>query len=201
MKPILRVSSLLLSMLPILTWAAVGRSQVIPAADGTNTQVTTSGNRSTITGGQLSQDGANLFHSFQRFGLTAEQIATFQANPAILNILARITGGTPSYINGLLQITGGTSNLYLINPSGILFGPNARLDLPAAFTATTATGIGFGSNTFSATDLNNYALLTGTPTNFAFALSQPGAIANFGNLSVAQGQSLYLLGGTVVNNG
>ncbi len=201
MKPILRVSSLLLSILPILVWAAVGRSQVIPAADGTNTQVTTSGNRSTITGGQLSQDGANLFHSFQRFGLTAEQIATFQSNPAILNILARITGGTPSYINGLLQITGGTSNLYLINPSGILFGPNARLDLPAAFTATTATGIGFGSNTFSATDLNNYALLTGTPTNFAFALSQPGAIANFGNLSVAQGQSLSLLGGTVVNNG
>lgn len=201
MKPILRVSGLLLSMLPILAWAAVGRSQVIPAADGTNTQVTTSGNRSTITGGQLSQDGANLFHSFQRFGLTAEQIATFQSNPAILNILARITGGTPSYINGLLQITGGTSNLYLINPSGILFGPNARLDLPAAFTATTATGIGFGSNSFSTADLNNYALLTGNPTNFAFALSQPGAIANFGNLSVAQGQSLSLLGGTVVNNG
>ncbi len=41
----------------------------------------------------------------------------------------------------------------------------------------------------------------GDPNRFAFALSQPGAILNAGNLSVSAGQALSLLGGIVVNTG
>jgi hypothetical protein len=45
-------------------------------------------------------------------------------------------------INGLIQVTEGKSNLFLMNPAGMIFGPNASLNVPASFTATTANGIG-----------------------------------------------------------
>ncbi|MCZ0904558.1 filamentous hemagglutinin N-terminal domain-containing protein, partial [Microcoleus sp. HI-ES] len=118
-------------------------AQITPATDGTNTQITPSGNQFNINGGQQSGDGANLFHSFQEFGLTQGQTANFISNPNIRNILGRVVGGDASLINGLIQITGGNSNLFLMNPAGIVFGTNASLNVPAAFTATTATGIGF----------------------------------------------------------
>jgi len=166
-----------------------------------NTIVTPDGNRLDITGGQRSGDGANLFHGFKEFNVNSGQIANFISSPQILNILARINGGNPSYINGLIQVTGGNSNLYLMNPSGIVFGANASLNVPAAFTATTANGIGFGNNWFNAVGTNNYANLIGKPNAFAFTSSQPAAIANFGDLAVGVGQDLSLLAGTIENTG
>jgi filamentous hemagglutinin family protein len=142
-----------------------------------------------------------LFQSFQKFGLDSGQIANFLSNPSIRNILGRVTGGNPSIINGLIQVSGGKSNLFLMNPAGIVFGANSSLNVPAAFTATTANGIGFDSNWFNASGENNYQTLIGTPSQFAFDALQPGAIVNFGNLAVAQGQDLTLLGGSVINTG
>ncbi|UBF26896.1 CHAT domain-containing protein [Kovacikia minuta CCNUW1] len=182
---------------------------IAPAGDRTNTRVIQNGNRFDITGGQLSTDGANLFQSFERFGLNQGQVANFLATPAIRNILGRVVGGNPSYINGLIQLTGGNANLILMNPAGILFGSSASLNVPASFTATTASGVGLGCRVsgigcgkwFSATGENAYAALTGTPDTYAFTMAQPGAIVNAGNLAVPYGQSLTLLGGTVVNTG
>ncbi|MBW4562861.1 MAG: CHAT domain-containing protein [Mojavia pulchra JT2-VF2] len=175
--------------------------QIVPAIDGTGTIVTPNGNRLDITGGTTSGDGANLFHSFQQFGVTPEQIANFQANPNLQNILGRITGGNASVINGLIQVTGGSPNLFLMNPAGFVFGSNASLNVPGAFTATTANGVGFGNSWFNAIGANDYTVLAGNPTGFAFTMTQPGAILNAGNLGVGAGQSLNLLGGTVVNTG
>ncbi|MEG4276496.1 filamentous hemagglutinin N-terminal domain-containing protein, partial [Microcoleus sp. MON1_C1] len=174
---------------------------IVPAADGTGTVVTPSGNRYDINGGSLSGDGANLFHSFGQFGLNEGQIANFLTNSAIQNILARIAGGDASLINGLITVTGGNSNLFLINPAGIVFGPNASLNVPAAFTATTANGVGFGSNWFNAAGTNNFSALVGTPNAFYFSAGVPGGIVNAGNLAVTPGQNLALLGGTVVSTG
>ena len=105
-------------------------------ADGTGTVVTPDGNQFDITGGTLS--GSNLFHSFQQFGLSENQIANFLSNSQISNILGRVVGGDTSIINGLIQVTGGNSNLVLMNPAGIIFGSGASLNVPASFTATTA---------------------------------------------------------------
>ncbi|WP_181357316.1 CHAT domain-containing protein [Stenomitos frigidus] len=174
---------------------------IVPAADGTGTQVKLDGNRFNINGGTLSGDRANLFHSFQRLGLNADQIANFMSNSNIRNILGRVVGGDPSVINGLVQVTGGNSNLYLMNPAGIVFGANARLDVPGSFTATTANGIKLGDRWFNATGSNNYAALVGNPNAFAFTMNQPGAIVNAGDLAVAAGKELTLVGGTVVNTG
>jgi filamentous hemagglutinin family protein len=174
---------------------------VIPASDGTGTVVAPNGNQINITGGQLSGDNANLFHSFTEFGLNADQIANFLSTPGIQNILGRVVGGNPSVINGQIQVTGSNANLFLMNPAGIIFGSNASLNVPGAFTATTANGIGFGSNWFNAAGTNNYANLVGNPGIFSFSMGQPGAIFNAGNLTVGKGQNLTLLAGTVGNIG
>ena len=175
---------------------------ITPAADGTGTLVTPTGNRFDIYGGTRSGDGANLFHSFEEFGLSNGQVANFLSNPEIRNILGRVTGGSPTLINGLIQVIGGESNLFLMNPAGIIFGSHATLNVPATFSATTATGIGFGGgNWFNAFGANNYQNLIGAPNEFAFDGFQPGAIVNAGNLAVRQGQNLTLLGGSVINTG
>ncbi|AFZ24102.1 hypothetical protein Cylst_1845 [Cylindrospermum stagnale PCC 7417] len=180
----------------------VQAQSITPAADGTNTTVTPNGNQLDINGGSLSGDGANLFHSFQKFGLDANQTANFLSNPNIQNILGRVVGGDASIINGLIQVTGGNSNLFLMNPAGMIFGPNSQLNVPASFTATTANGIGFGNNLwFNDVGNNNYADLIGTPSAFNFSTSQPGSIINFGNLEVGNGNNLNLLGGSVVSTG
>ncbi|MBD1930619.1 MULTISPECIES: CHAT domain-containing protein [Cyanophyceae] len=178
------------------------RSQsIIPAADGTATVITPNGNLINISGGNLSGDGVNLFHSFTEFGIRSNEIANFLSNPNIGNILSRVTGGKASIINGLIQVTGGNSNLFLLNPSGIIFGPKAILNVPGDFTATTANGIGFNRDWFSAIGTNNYAALVGNPNSFAFTINQPGAIINAGSLAVGAGQNLTLLGGTVISTG
>ena len=175
--------------------------QSIQTDGSTGTSVNRNGNRFNITGGQQSGDGTNLFHSFSEFGLDKNQTANFISDPSILNILGRVTGGNPSVINGHIQVTGGNSNLFLINPAGIIFGSKARLNVPADFTATTATGIGFGNDRwFNAAGANDYPALVGKPSAFAFGLSgTPGAIVNDGRLRVKDGHNLTLLGGTVVS--
>ncbi len=175
---------------------------IIPASNATGTLVTPVGNKYNINGGMLSGDRTNLFHSFDKFGLSAGETANFISNPQIRNILGRVTGGNASLINGLIQVTGGKSNLFLINPAGIVFGTNASLNVPASFTATTATGIGFSNNQwFNAFGSNNYQNLIGIPSQFAFDLAKSGNIINAGKLAVPTGENLTLLGGNVINTG
>ena len=177
---------------------------IVPGTD-TNTQVTPDGNTFNIEGGKLSDDGSNLFHTFAEFGLNAGEIANFMSNSQIQNILTRINGGNPSIINGLIQVTGGQSNLFLMNPSGILFGSGASLNVPGSFMATTADRIGLsGSDSvqwFDAKQANLYSSLVGNPSQFVFSMPEAGAIVNAGNLGVGPNKNLILLGGSVVSTG
>ncbi|NJO19182.1 MAG: DUF4347 domain-containing protein [Spirulinaceae cyanobacterium RM2_2_10] len=198
-RPLFTAAVILGSAIASLPRAAQAQA-IAPALDGTGTQVTIDGNTLYIDGG--TQAGANLFHSFQQFGLDTGQIAQFLANPDLANILARVTGGNPSQIDGLLQVVGGAPNLYLMNPAGIVFGSNASLNVSGDFFATTADRIGFETGGwFNANGSNDYASLVGTPSQFAFLSEQPGAIANAGDLTVAPGRNLGLIAGTVLNNG
>jgi filamentous hemagglutinin family protein len=173
---------------------------ITPALDGTGTIIAPNGNSIDITGGSLSSNNTNLFHSFSQFGLDSNQISNFIAQPNIINIFSRVVSGDVSRINCLIRVIGGNSNLFLMNPAGIIFGVNSCLDLPSSFTATTATGIGFGNGWFNASGTTNYTALVGNPNIFAFTTQQPGVIINSGNLSV-NGGSLTLIGGTVASIG
>jgi filamentous hemagglutinin family protein len=198
-----RINSLLASILFLYNFKtdqAVSQP-IIPANDPVQTRINSpDGRQFNILGGQRS--GENLFHSFEKFGLDAGQIANFLSEPDIQNIIGRINGGDASIINGLIQITGGQSNLFLINPAGIIFGAEASLNLPASFTVTTGNAIEFGNNNwFNVIGENNFANLIGNPRGFRFDVETPGAIINLGQLQVNSGANLTLIGGTMINTG
>ncbi|MBD2004129.1 MULTISPECIES: hypothetical protein [Cyanophyceae] len=56
---------------------------IISASDGTGIIVAPNGNSLDITGGKFSKDGANLFPSFQQFGLSPNQIANLRRHNLI----------------------------------------------------------------------------------------------------------------------
>ncbi|MEL6855896.1 MAG: filamentous hemagglutinin N-terminal domain-containing protein, partial [Cyanobacteria bacterium J06607_13] len=181
---------------------------MVPATDGTGTTVNQTGERFDIDGGTHSTDAQNLFHSFEVFSLEVGEQANFITQPSVQNVLARVRGGVPSILNGLLQISGESSpNLFLLNPAGVLFGAEARLNLPGNLTVTTADAVGFSQGWFNAVGENavgdnNYSALLGAPTGeFVFLSDRPGSIVNEGALSLSEDAALTLMGGNVVNTG
>ena len=149
-----------------------------------------------IEGGAIRE--SNLFHSFSDFNV-AEFGRVYFDNPAgIQNILTRVTGTNVSNILGTLGVLG-DANLFLINPNGIVFGPNSRLDLGGSFFGTTADRVLFEDGTvFSAKNLNGKPLLTiKTPSGLQFG-SNPRSIENHSSLfQVPNVQTLGLIGGKV----
>ncbi|MGF1492581.1 MAG: filamentous hemagglutinin N-terminal domain-containing protein [Microcoleaceae cyanobacterium] len=189
------------------------RSVVIP--DQTIQRI----NSDRIEGGAIREN--NLFHSFQEFNIDPGQGVYF-ANPnGIENILSRVTGVNPSQIFGTLGVLG-NANLFLINPNGIVFGPEARLDIGGSFFASTADGILFENGfEFAASDSAAPPLLT---INMPVGLNireNPGDIIVNGmgrqrllrdngipvdefrtrGLDVPRGETLLLLGGDIVLDG
>ena len=110
-----------------------------------------------IEGGAIR--GSNLFHSFQEFNVEALQRVYFNNPSAIENILTRVTGENISNILGTLGVDG-AANLFLLNPNGIVFGANARLDINGSFFATTAESIVFEEFDFSTSNPTAPPLLT-----------------------------------------
>ena len=85
-----------------------------------------------ITGGTRPGGGTNLFHSFGNFNVPNNNVANFLNNSGLptSNILGRVTGGNVSNIFGTIQTSGfGNANLFLMNPAGFLFGPNATVNV------------------------------------------------------------------------
>ncbi|QHG20470.1 filamentous hemagglutinin [Nostoc sp. ATCC 53789] len=132
-------------------------AQVI--SDGTtNTVVNQSGNNFNIFNGI--QKGNNLFHSFSNFSIPAGSTAIFNNAADVQNIFSRVTAGSVSNIDGLIQANG-SANLFLLNPSGIIFGSNAQLNIGGSFIGTTAESIKFADGVeFSAINPQITPLLT-----------------------------------------
>jgi filamentous hemagglutinin family protein len=161
--------------------------------------------------------GQNLFHSFQKFNLDRRERAIFESNAGIRNILSRVTGGFRSEINGLIKTNPGV-NLFLINPSGIIFGESAQLDVGGSFVATTANRVKFGDQGFfDASIPDDPPLLTINPSALVFNQSTAQPIINRANtkvrerpnpplldpkdllgLKVADQKSLLLVGGDII---
>jgi filamentous hemagglutinin family protein len=198
---------------------SVQAQQVVPDSS-LNTQVTRSGDAFTITGGSTA--GTNLFHSFREFSVPTRGSAIFNNATTIQNIFSRVTGGSVSNIDGAIRANG-TANLFLLNPSGILFGPNASLNIGGSFIGTTANSIKFADGVeFSATNATGTPLLTmSVPVGLQMG-QNPGAITvnntghqltgsisatltnrapNLVGLQVVPGQTLALVGGDLTLNG
>jgi len=166
-----------------------------------------------ITGGATR--GVNLFHSFGEFNINAGRGVYFENPSGIANIFTRVTGGNPSNILGNLGVLG-NSNLFLINPKGIVFGSQARLDLRGSFVGSSASGVVFNNGfEFSSANPQTVPLLAiNIPVGLMFR-DTPGAIINASSvteviegttipvgLAVPLGQTLAMVGGDVIfNNG
>jgi filamentous hemagglutinin family protein len=156
------------------------------------------------------QYGGNLFHSFREFNLQNHESATFSGPNNVNTIISRVTGGNPSQIDGLLRSTLPNADFYFLNPSGLFFGPNAKLDVQGAFHASTADYLRLGKGgSFHASQPQN-SLLTVAPVEaFGFLDNTvaPISLEGRGEISesdwdgkstgLSSGKTLSLIGGDI----
>ncbi len=219
----LEVYASVTAILLIFSLSEAASAQIVPDNTlPTPSAVNTSGTVQTITDGTTV--GNHLFHSFEQFNLLTEQTAHFNNATDLSNIITRVTGGQISNIDGTIR-TNGATNLFLINPSGVVFGTNAQLDIEGSFFASTAESLLFEDGSlFSATEPNPPPLLTvNIPIGLQYG-SNPGEIRVEGmghrltsqrdpvssplqrssderGLQVKPGQTLALVGGNVTLDG
>lgn len=201
----------------LFAWHKPALAQIVPDASlPVNSIVTPAGNTFLIEGGY--GVGGNLFHSFREFSVGTGARAIFNNSANIQNILTRITGPNISNIDGLISANG-NANLFLINPNGIIFGPNAKLNIGGSFFASTADSIALSDGSFfSAKNPNATPLLTiNVPVGLQMG-QNPGTIQVLGEgnqlgfepktlatmrssrpsgLQVLPGKTLGLLGGEI----
>lgn len=180
-------------------------SNRVPIADNTlGTQVSGNGNNFTITGGV--SRGEHLFQSFQDFSVPTNGVTTFINPVGNQAIITRVTGNLFSDINGKIDTQG--ANFLLINPNGIVFGPNTQLNVGRVFAASTANAIdlvdGAGRTISFGTNPSGDAPLLSVNPNVFFNISQfnlagsNGDIRNFGILQTSNpNQYIGLVGGNI----
>jgi filamentous hemagglutinin family protein len=179
------------------------------------TKVETVGSTTSITDGTRPGGGTNLFHSFDSFSLGSNDVAHFINNMQLptTNIIARVIGGERSTIDGILRTNNpldaadpmnfGAANLWLVNPSGLLLGPNARVEVGGSVSMSTANYLRFDGTSALFDMLSSPASLgaldVAPVTAFGFtSLDPPTPIMVQGSiLQVVEGQSLSLVGGDI----
>ncbi|MEQ8960661.1 MAG: S-layer family protein [Coleofasciculus sp. C2-GNP5-27] len=216
----IRVGSVALTSCVWLAWGSDAIAEIVPDETWGDEKSVVEGR--VINGAivdlitQGATRGANRFHSFEQFDIEEGQSVYFDSPQGLENIFSRVRGNDASDILGTLGVNGG-ANLFLINPNGIIFGENAKLEVQGSFVATTANGIQFGEQGFFSTTQSEVPspLLTVNPSAFLFNQITPGRIESrsvafagfdpfdfrlFG-LSVPDGKSLLLVGGDILIDG
>ncbi|MBE0558485.1 MAG: filamentous hemagglutinin N-terminal domain-containing protein, partial [Proteobacteria bacterium] len=147
--------------------------------------------------------GANLFHSFSSFDIAAGESATFTGPTDVADIIGRVTGGSPSSIDGLVRSAIDGANLYLVNPAGVMFGPNASLDVSGSFHVSTADYVRLADGNVFYADLGSSSVLSvAAPESFGFLNAQPAGISgDAAYLQVAAGGTLSLVAGEITYTG
>jgi filamentous hemagglutinin family protein len=176
--------------------------------------VTQNGTIYDITNG--TRKGSNLFHSFTHFHVGTNDTARFSGQSGITNILSRVTGGEGSTIDGRVISTIEGANLFLLNPAGVLFGPNATLQVRGSFHISTADGLRFADGTIfhahPSLDATSDSILRvpppaafgflNNPTAFEFTNANPARITvDQSVLAVPSKSTFSLVGGDIQVNG
>ena len=163
---------MLASFLPTAALALPTLPQI---ANGT-ANITTTNNTMTIT------NSANAIINWQSFSIGSNETTKFIQPSAASAVLNRITGGDPSKILGALQSNG---KVLLINPNGIMFGQNSRVDVNGLIAST----LNITNENFLA---GRYIFTAGTTT---------GKVENQGTITTPNGGQVYLIATDVTNSG
>ncbi|MGI0494463.1 filamentous hemagglutinin N-terminal domain-containing protein [Alkalinema pantanalense CENA528] len=174
-----------------------------------------------ITSGAIR--GNNLFHSFREFNVGEGSSAYFLINSSVRNVLTRVTGNNPSEVLGRLgtflflgnQPVPSNANFFLVNPNGVIFGPNSSLDIGGSVVVTTANALQFPNGELFSASLPTVPsqLLTVDPSALWYGtinaqnqgiivkssfLDLDGLIGQTSGLQTNLNRSLVLSGGEVV---
>ncbi len=101
-------------------------------------------------------------------------------------------------IDGTLQSDIAGVNLYLLSPSGVIFGPNARLDLMGSLHVSTADVIRLQDGGSSYTQPEQGVLSVATPSAFGILQDNPAGIRiEGGELAIPTGQMMSIVSGDI----
>ena len=143
--------------------------------------------------------GNNLFHSFQDFNINTGQSATFTGDAAIERVISRVTGGNISNIDGLLKSEILNADFFLVNPAGVMFGPNATIDTNGSFSVSTADYLRLGENDqFFSQPIENEVFSIEPPTAYGFLAADIGTITfDQSQIGVNEGETMSVIGGGI----
>ncbi len=151
------------------------------------------------------QRGSNLFHSFDSFRISQDGSATFTAlgtDEPILTVIARVTGGEPSRMDGPLRSTIGEQHFFFLNPSGVLFGAGARIELGGSFLTGSAHSVDFADgSSFDTSGLESTPPSAAPISSLSFTTCCPAPVEIQGRLGVGPSRSLVVAGGDVTISG
>jgi len=137
--------------------------------------VNTVGNKMTVT----NSNGAIL--NWNSFSIGAQNAVRFEQANASSQVLNRVLGNDPSNILGQLSSNG---KVWLLNPNGVLFGQNARINVAGLVTSTL-----------------NLSDKDWTAGRYNFSGASNADIVNQGELRTTMGGHLALVGASVRNEG
>jgi filamentous hemagglutinin family protein len=183
----------------LLAWGLALPALAEVVTDGTvGPRVHLSGPEFAIGADLGTQAGPNLFHSFEKFSLANGERATFSGAGDIHNIISRVTGGIRSDIDGTIRSTIPGADFYFINPKGVVFGPNARLDVQGSFHVSTADELRFADGAKFSARTPSSSFTVAAPEAFGFLDRYRGALrVRDSRLKVRPGRAISLVGGDV----
>jgi len=124
----------------------------------------------------------NAIINWQGFSISPNEVTRFIQQSGSSSVLNRVVGQESSAILGALQSNG---KVYLINPNGILFGPNARVDVNGLIASTL--------------DIDNQDFLAG---KYQFNAGKvAGKLDNQGAITTPGGGQVVLIATDVQNSG
>ncbi len=159
---------------PATAWAQLPTGGVVVHGSAA---IATSGARMTVT------NSPNTVLNWQAFSIGAQNGVHFAQQGPASQVLNRVVGNDPSAILGSLSSNGG---VWLVNPHGVLFGANARIDV--------------GGLVASALPLSNEDFLAGR-SRFDGGALPGGQVVNQGEIRTSFGGRVWLLGDAVRNEG
>jgi filamentous hemagglutinin family protein len=158
----------------------------------------------------ITQSSDKLIINWQQFNIAADEFMRFIVPQSTSISLNQILGGGPSEILGILQSNG---QVWLVNPQGITFGPNAQVNVASLIASTLhIQNADFmrGNYQFQGTDNMGKIINQGTITaadNGLIALLAPQIenkgilVANLGSVALGSGNraTLNIAGNQLLN--